>query len=810
MTECLHELNVRIRPPRIVALFSTHTTIDAFLKTIKFLSMVRGGRFARFVFIDMHGERMEESLRRAEEDAKSFFPELIVVPAQMEKKLAFHLKIHRPRKEETEILNTVYSPEIIDMSESDFLFLNFNESNIGGLTPWYDVVQQEYKKHPDLKRDNLFFLKIDSSEEFCSFVAAAYGLLPDEITKYLAKKLNAEIHEARVINACDLYQLFTFMARRVSWLDFLNQGIQYISSAWYPPTVVLVEKQQPIRDLCLFWNLQGHLAPGGSDESLLMLREQDIDNPKALHCLAETFCLSEIRSTYGFLRSAGKNRTVLQKAARRVRSRIALIKDKEYCLDATAEFSMPIVPCYEQKKTIIISVENQEVTVPKVDPAYLNPSAFFRYYCDLVSKHKTTRYPFDLALPKDSDIFLLLNLPGRHYSFQNIVGFGKEFLSIAFTGDEEKNAVKFQLPSEHEIFQVILDRTGCILKKDEKNIRYSKTLDLFPDFNTACIALTGKCWDIIKALESESLTYDKLLGKAKIGKSKISEQFPETAKYILEQYRWVFQEISKNRVGDALKNLLRKESTTENILDYLNQIKVIHRKWLLDKCQSCDQEYWLDTIDITSPIMCPGCGNQIVITDRVRIGYELNQLVRLAVFKEGMRPVVLTARFLRSLTNHGFIWYPGSKVKQGEIETDFDLLACGDGVLIAGECKDLSEKTKGADSAIWNNLAEQLKYPLSIAKECGFKLFFVSSFAERYPEDFKKRLQSMAGDSLKMLFITKEDLENGYRKYKDEKDKERHLSIYTLMQPKTTPKSKMKNSSKRRRTIDFGWGRISS
>jgi hypothetical protein len=106
-------------------------------------------------------------------------------------------------------------------------------------------------------------------------------------------------------------------------------------------------------------------------------------------------------------------------------------------------------------------------------------------------------------------------------------------------------------------------------------------------------------------------------------------------------------------------------------------------------------------------------------------------------------------------------------------------LACGDGILIAGECKDLSEKTKSADSAIWNNLAEQLKYPLSIAKECGFKLFFVSSFVERYPEDFKKRLQQMAGDSLKMLFITKEDMENGYRKYKDEKDKERHLYIYS-------------------------------
>uniref|UniRef100_UPI0040573EE3 hypothetical protein n=1 Tax=Candidatus Electronema sp. TaxID=2698783 RepID=UPI0040573EE3 len=807
MTETSHELRVRIRPPRIAVLFSTHTTIDAFLRTIKFLSMVRGGKFARFIFVDMHGDRKDESLQRAKEEVKIFFPELLVVPGKQEEYLALSLTINRPRKAGSNVRDILYSPQLIEITD-DFLS-NFDESSIGGLTPWDKVVRQEHKKYPNLKRNNLFFLKIDAAEEFRCCVAAAYGLLPDDITNDLAKYLNAEIYEVRVSNAYELYNLFTFMARKLSWLDFLNQGIRQLSSVLFsdPPTVVLLDKQQPIRDLCLFWNLQGHIVQGSSDESLLMLREQDIENQKVLDCLTETFCSSKIMSTYGFIRTAGNNRTALQKAARRLQSRIVLIQKKEYSLDATTNFVAKDISCYEQEKTITVSVENEEVIVPRVDPAYPNPYAFARYYCDLVKEDKTTRYPFDFALPKDSDIFLLLNLPGKHYSYQLIVGFGEEFLSVVFTGSEESAAVRFQLPSEHEIFQVILDRAGCTLRKDEKNIRYSKTLDLFPDFSTACIALTGKCWSIIKALESEPLVYDKLQGKARLGNCKNLEPLPEFAKTILERYPPPFQDIARNRVSDSLKSVLRKESTPDNILEFLTRINVIRRKWLLDKCPSCDREYWQDNIDITSPVMCPGCGKQILITDRVRVGYALNELVRLAVFDEGMRPVVLTARFLRSLTHNGFIWYPGAKVNQGKIDTDFDLLACGDGILIAGECKDFSNQSPKSQSPNWDELMAQVKPPLSIAKECGFKVFFISSFIESYPDNFKKHLQQMAGNSLKILFITKEDLENGYRNLKDEKGCEHRLDIYTLIRPKTADKPK---TAKKRRTIDFGWGRISS
>ena len=770
--------------------------------------MVRGGRFAQFVFIDYS----EDFFKYTQEIAVSF-PELIIVPSSDQRNLARFLEVRRPIKAGLTPRDIRYSPQVIEVN--DQLFLNFDEGNTGGLTPWNKVVQQEHKKYPDLKRNNLFFLKVDAAEEFRPFVAAAYGLLPDDITNDLAKYLNAEIHEASVTNACELYQLFTFMARRLSWLDFFNQGIVHNISSVFgdPPTIVLVEEKQPIRDISLFWNLQGHLALGSSDESLLMLREKDIDNPNALNCLAETFCSSGVRSNFGHIHTAGKNKIVLQKAARRIRSRIVLTKEKEYILDATTEFSVRGMSCYEQEKTITVSVENNEVTVPKVEPAYPNSSAFARYYCDLVKKCKTIRYPFDLALPKDTDIFQLVNLPGQHYSFQNLVGFGEECLSIVFTGSKESAAVKFQLPSEHEIFQVILDRAGCILRKDEKNIRYSKTLDLFPDFSTACIALTGKCWSIIKALESEPLAYDKLQGKAKLGNRKVSEPFPETTETILKQYRGIFREISGNRVGDVLKSILRKDSKPDNILEYLTQRKVIRRKWRLDKCSSCEREYWLDTLDITSPVMCPGCGNQIVIIDRVHVGYALNELVRLAVFDEGMRPVVLTARFLRSLTHHGFIWYPGAKVRQGHIDTDFDLLACADGVLIAGECKDFnrseSERPKNAHDPLWDDLAKQLENPISIAKDCGFKMYFLSSFLESYPEEFKKRLREMAGTSLKLLFISKEDLENGYRRCKDEKDQEGHVYIETLMRSPAVRKRKKKDSPGSRRTIDFGWGRIS-
>ena len=66
------------------------------------------------------------------------------------------------------------------------------------------------------------------------------------------------------------------------------------------------------------------------------------------------------------------------------------------------------------------------------------------------------------------------------------------------------------------------------------------------------------------------------------------------------------------------------------------------------------------------------------------LGYELHPLVARAV-DEGVRPVVLTARFLRNLTSHGFLMYPGAKLKKNSEETDIDICAIGDGALIAGE-----------------------------------------------------------------------------------------------------------------------------
>ncbi len=73
--------------------------------------------------------------------------------------------------------------------------------------------------------------------------------------------------------------------------------------------------------------------------------------------------------------------------------------------------------------------------------------------------------------------------------------------------------------------------------KDEKNIRYTQALKLLGKINDAGTTLTGLSWDIIEALLSMPLSYNKLRNQAKLGKKKHQINYPEWTNIILDRYQ---------------------------------------------------------------------------------------------------------------------------------------------------------------------------------------------------------------------------------------------------------------------------------
>ena len=337
------------------------------------------------------------------------------------------------------------------------------------------------------------------------------------------------------------------------------------------------------------------------------------------------------------------------------------------------------------------------------------------------------------------------------------------------------------------------------MRSDEKNICYTRIFNLFPSLKDTALTVSGSAWKIIDALRTGPLSDSELRGKAKLGKHKDSLILPKLAEMVREHQYGLHREIFEHRVKRELVNTLSSTTPVNHILEYLVRRKVIFRKWRLDNCPGCEQKYWVTYLDIQNPLYCPGCGTYIPYRDRVLLGYELNPLVARAV-DEGVRPVVLTARFLRNLTSHGFLMYPGAKLKKNSEETDIDICAIGDGALIAGECKTLNEVKKNG-KVLWSEIFSQLTRPIEVAKACGFRIFFVSSFTDKYPKHFQDRLIDLAGASLKTLFLTRNDLEQGYRKFAAAEGYRRTLTLDLLLN--SSKHSKISKEKRKTRTMSL-------
>ncbi|HEY8504819.1 MAG TPA: hypothetical protein VIL46_09570 [Gemmataceae bacterium] len=135
-------------------------------------------------------------------------------------------------------------------------------------------------------------------------------------------------------------------------------------------------------------------------------------------------------------------------------------------------------------------------------------------------------------------------------------------------------------------------------------------------------------------------------------------------------------------------------------------------------------------------------------------------LVRHAI-EQGITTVAMTGRFLRSLTHDGFLWLPGVKYRWKGVEGDLDLIACCDGHLVVGECKSL--ETTPSDAGAWNQVLEQFRTTVELARAVRAEVVVLSALAEAFPDDFRANAQEMMDPSMRLLLLDRQDLEKGRR-----------------------------------------------
>lgn len=781
-----NQLLVRIRPQRIAILVKEHINNDQILSLLAFLSRIWGGRYSYIVVV-----KEEDAGLSAKRSLSAIRPELVLgVGVDANKWAKISLELCQPR-----------AFDILDLEDSRLK--EFITHNLKGII-WVEyVVWAEIRESPEMQRRNLRLLKTQPDFSLSSFMAASFGLVPDSKVDEYAKDLNSDVSEITGQSDMSVYlRTCTEMTKKWSWLDFANSRLDrhqiHSAATIFAPTIVMVKEDEAISDIALFWNLRMQFGPGASGR-IVLFSEAQVKNVSSVKTLANWIDSSPVNSNYCKLVSKSCDNSLLEALARRIRPRLRKLKSRIAHVDiGESTYDIPLVIPYDSEVQIRPIVSNKAITIEGIRPfceEYLSSTA--AWICDLVKDNQTGRAPFDMCLPPRKSVSQVLNAPDppRIRSGVNTLGYGIDSMNIRFT--KEKQSISFRVPSAGELLGEMLIESGFNLAKDEKRIRYTQTIDMFGGLLDTARFFSGISLRILEVFESKTLTYEQIKEKAKLGKrkSKKTPAFVKWASRLPEHSK----RVATQRYLEYLKENLSLHSSENEIIEKLIDRGALRRKWKLDICPYCDKDYWADHLEIHAPMVCPGCHKKIPLRDKFKLGYKLNELVRLSM-KEGIIPVILTGRFLRNLTDKGFFWLPGMKCSRGSVSSDFDILACCDGHLIAVECKTLIKT--GTESRTWAKLADQIKTQVNLGKFCAIETLIVAAMCKEFPRDFKSEILRLAGQDMSVFLLNKDDLLEGYRRVPSSGQQRRLMRIDDILPPKTPP-SKKKRKKRGKRFVSF-------
>ena len=774
---------VRIRPQKVVILVNNNIGHKELLLAVDFLSRIWGGKYCSILVVNSSG-----NIKYVQRNLISIRPDIV---------LCFGLDFSKWSK----IIENNCQPRGTGILNGDYV-KQLSSINRHKLIPATLTILDAVENSPQIERDNLYFFSGNNSN-LPVFMSLGFGFLSDEDTKNYADVLKAKVIEPPE-NITSYLKTCTDMSTKWCWLDFARSHLStnnLFGQFPMPPTVIVCKEK--IADYALYWNLRSQLSIGSSG-TIALFPETEIDDTESVESLSEWIISSPVNSNYCMLRSSSVAKKKLDHLARRLRprlksSRIEYIDTKT---ETKSELA-PIVIPYEKQTHIKVSFSENQLNFDCIKPGILkHTNSSNSWICDFVEDSETKRALCELVLPPRSSAIQVLNAPcpPKIGLSHDKVRWGPDSLNVKCSSNDP--IASFGIPTDEELIVEILREAGIKTLKDEKRIRYNQVINMLGGLKETFLAFSGSSRKVIKAFgpyNSNSLNQPLTLGEIK-SKARLKSSGTTASRPVYDMLRKHLpphtQNIAQRRFNKYFEYDISHGRNEQKIADRLVQRGILKRKWKLDKCRLCDKEYWVELIDINKPMHCPGCGNVIILNGQITLGYELNELVRLAI-TEGIIPVILTANFLYNTTSKGFIWLPGVKCQSGNINTDLDLVCICDGHLFAAECKTLNEVSN--NSKIWANLAKQLANPFNLVKKAGFEGFILSSLSENYPQTFQNKLNSISKGNIKVSFLNKTDLISGRRMIK-RRDHEWPIIVEDLLIQNIIPRKKKR---KGKRTISF-------
>jgi len=779
-------LNVRVRPPRVTVLIQKDASDAELLLAFEFFSKLWGGRFAQLIPVE---------------------------PKSSDPLTAFRLSSSRPEyvyglgvdtTTWSKVAHDTCQPRLFDNLSQDYV------REIKRASPRnkdYHLVDHAlihlFQTRDKVKthKQTLRLISPTIGSLYSAYCAAMFGIHHEKLRKDLFD-LDDSFGGP---GAAEFVGLATEYVKgwQQSWLDVTGHELN-INAFGGPlaPTIVLVGSK--VSDLALFWNLRSS-TDTTHPAWIIPIPVESASDPKVVDALKEwllAFLPYGRNPNYCHITSRTVAETVCSEFAGRLRKALSgtAIESVDY---EPPHNRLPVIVPFEYEKNWPVEIVGRKLTIiPPKPKAFEGMGSSRAWIVDLLKDVKSGRAVKELQLPPGPVAFELLNCPcppGFEHSAIVRTGDGTDSINLRCSGSKE--IVNVYLPSAREVLEETLREYGIEPIHDEKRSSYHPVIKRFGGLYLAAKDFSGQSGDILASLVDDTKTLDQIKSSCKLGgKDVAGETYLQRIEPMLSRESERMKRIARRRFHEHSRSSVPEDLRPRTLLEHWADRRIISRRWKVGPCGKCHQQYFMPSLNIQRRVVCTNCGNRISLPSSVPIGYTLDRAVAHAI-QEGIIPVVQTGRFLRGMTNRGFLWLPGVKFKIGETPGDLDVLACCDGHLVFCECKNLD--ATATDAKVWDEVVAQFLETARIAKMCNGSIAVLASRSSEYPQVVQDRLKDELGTTIPYLLLNRDDLDKGFRPIKEDKFT-RHLALYDIL-PIPFPEAPRDRSGKPR-TINMGWG----
>lgn len=700
-----HEVaSVAVRPLRLAFLISETTPKDQLLKYVQYNSSVWGGFYNTLIPTD--GQSLKAYWWQT---LLALSPDKVIVCGAASEDLL-------------EELNRRVQPYQFWKWSDDALGGQKVERDAFGGVPHAYQLLHIYEASRPISKSNFRIAGAVEESPYSLCAAAQFGLVREPYEGIYVKALQAQVMDCGVKELEEYLNRLTELEKRLTPIETTSRGLIPVVEMSPAGFTVVLAGENPVADLCLFWNLR--MRPSLGRTSTVVLPAASLREERNVRALAEWCNEAVVGTNYMALASATLGRQRLLTLRKRLKP---YLKDGLERVDVWFDsFGMSPIRVFDAESREEIVFEDRLFSMKIPEPSFIDQIRNGEWVVDVRLGDGNRHKPSSFLPPSFPGLSGLLSGNPEGWLVR-MGGFSARMTvdRVSYRVRHKQEIITAKLPSDDEVFDALFESKKYRAVQTDK-CRYARGV-------TGLLGgLEGlKIW---RRVGVRNLFYAMRDG--------MTSYTPKEMMTFLRPERDATDQAYSMVTDLALKKV------------FLRGYKI--------QCPACDLTRWYAASDLAETMPCSGCLTSLQPPVEAPFRYRLNDLVARGL-DQGTLSLMLTALFLESLAETSFMYVPGLEVSQIRV-TDVDLAASCDGHLILAECKDLRG---GASRQTIKDITEQFDSLIEVARDVGAEIAFLSILQPAAPPALGRRVAALNKKwkrSIAVHLLTGIELEQGIRK----------------------------------------------